>query len=729
MNNQSISQKVEGLLDRMRIKDACLLLRRELQSFPNAGLLSGLDQAENTYRSLLRFFSTGAPDPSRDRQLADLRMRLLDIADRLDLAKNSNDSPYIFYGLVRNRKVEHASVESLLKLYSQFSEVANLAREAGNDQSQYRKSREDALNRIFNSVWSLPYDSNEELEFLADTVTSPDADFSLASQIVSATMLSILCAYDSSKVRFLLRVYEKAPDERIAARALTALILVAHSSLPRIRNDRSLSLEFESLADSIVNYARLRDLLINIIRTQDTERVSDKMRNEFLPGLAGLGPELVERFKNLSSEMDFQSIEENPEWMETLSKNGLLDKMREMTEMQSEGADVMMTPFSNLKNFSFFRDVSNWFLPFDPDHSCFASFSEETTPFLSTLSGIDEVMCDSDKFSFCLSLLHMPEAQRKAVSLGQNARFEELKEGLLADRELQARPVFKLETVRYLRDIYRFFKLFPRREEFMDPFALPFNFLDIPGVGSFFRENEILELVAEFYFKRGYYIQALPMFRLLADEKGGECWLWEKMGYCIEKSGGSDSESLDCYGKAQLLGSSGKWICQRMSAVCSRMGRHQQAALLLEDAMADGGEEQSLILDCASEYQLAGDVKKALSMFYKADYISAGNPDIWRYIADAEFNSGDLGKAGTYSRRVLESESRLPSDYRLAGHLAFLERNFDEAVKWYAKSIDSDDRNRKWKSEIIADMDRLESNGATREDLDLLMELMLYRID
>ena len=51
--------------------------------------------------------------------------------------------------------------------------------------------------------------------------------------------------------------------------------------------------------------------------------------------------------------MDFESgmLENNPEWEEMLEKNGLADKMRELTEMQSEGADLMMVTFSNLKGF------------------------------------------------------------------------------------------------------------------------------------------------------------------------------------------------------------------------------------------------------------------------------------------------------------------------------------------------------------------------------------------
>ncbi len=42
--------------------------------------------------------------------------------------------------------------------------------------------------------------------------------------------------------------------------------------------------------------------------------------------------------------------------------------MEELTNLQMEGADVYMSAFANLKNFEFFRDIQNWFVPFHPEH-------------------------------------------------------------------------------------------------------------------------------------------------------------------------------------------------------------------------------------------------------------------------------------------------------------------------------------------------------------------------
>ena len=37
---------------------------------------------------------------------------------------------------------------------------------------------------------------------------------------------------------------------------------------------------------------------------------------------------------------DINALEENPEWQEMLDKSGITDKLKELTDLQMEGADV-----------------------------------------------------------------------------------------------------------------------------------------------------------------------------------------------------------------------------------------------------------------------------------------------------------------------------------------------------------------------------------------------------
>ena len=54
-----------------------------------------------------------------------------------------------------------------------------------------------------------------------------------------------------------------------------------------------------------------------------------------------------------SNKIGFDETEDsddlNPEWENWIDKSGITDKLREMGELQMEGADVYMSTFSQLK--------------------------------------------------------------------------------------------------------------------------------------------------------------------------------------------------------------------------------------------------------------------------------------------------------------------------------------------------------------------------------------------
>lgn len=80
------------------------------------------------------------------------------------------------------------------------------------------------------------------------------------------------------------------------------------------------------------------------------------------------------------------------------------------------------------------------------------------------------LLCNSDKYSFCLSLAQVPESQRDLM-MGQfsaeNAAVQEMEKEELMKKEISRENI----SNRYIQDLYRFFKLYIRRTEFTDPFA------------------------------------------------------------------------------------------------------------------------------------------------------------------------------------------------------------------------------------------------------------------
>ena len=153
----------------------------------------------------------------------------------------------------------------------------------------------------------------------------------------------------------------------------------------------------------------------------------------------------------------------NPDWEKAFESSGLGDKIREMNELQLEGADVYMSTFAQLKTYPFFKEPYNWFYPFDMHHSSIIKeFGFKPTGDNAILSLILQsgFFCNSDKYSLCFTMAHIPQSQRtmmlsQMTSQDLDALMDESKSSAL--RQYAERP--DVISNQYVHDLYRFFKL------------------------------------------------------------------------------------------------------------------------------------------------------------------------------------------------------------------------------------------------------------------------------
>ncbi len=154
------------------------------------------------------------------------------------------------------------------------------------------------------------------------------------------------------------------------------------------------------------------------------------MREEILPEVMKISPLLKDKLDAEKLMNSDEWEEANPEWQEMLEASGVSDKLQELSELQQEGADVYMSTFSLLKNFSFFNELSNWFLPFDSSHTTVNELFQSDDRGLITAFAANNAMCNSDKYSFCLSILQMPEMQRNMLKNSLKWRLNSLRKWL-----------------------------------------------------------------------------------------------------------------------------------------------------------------------------------------------------------------------------------------------------------------------------------------------------------
>ncbi|MDE6562447.1 MAG: tetratricopeptide repeat protein [Muribaculaceae bacterium] len=720
----SLTDQIKKLLEAGRYKDCFTLIRRRLTEVPVAGALNKISQDESTYRYMLDFFSRGLADPGREAMLADIRHDMIDIAQHIEKEAAATDSPEIYFSTLRMSRLRPADIHACIKKIIELKAMSDLSLSAGTYPESVMAQIEEEEEKIFNILWTSDSLSKEDYSAIEEAVKNGTLPFTTTALCIAA--LSIMRYYSQAAFLMLISL-ASSEDPNISSRAIPSLVLALSRWPGEVADDRRVMEALESLADRDGIPQKIRSTVKTIIRTRDTDRVSRKMQREVIPGLMQFGPDIIQRLKKTSEESSFSDLEANPEWEELLSKSGLEEKLRELTEMQSEGADVMMVAFSNLKSFPFFRKVRNWFLPFTVMHPMLRMLHATDEEGISSMLEMSGLMCDSDKYSFAFSLASMPEIQRKMVMSQMQAQTEQLKQQMQELKLLKAGAEFETGITGYLRDLYRFHKLYPKRSEFFDPFASALDFTSIPMVATVMESGDDVEPIAEFYFKRGYYADALPLLQTLAS-KVSSPHVWEKIGFSLEKSK-EDMEAIEAYMKAQLFNTDSKWISRRLGICFRRVGDFRNALEYLNQARPENGEfDRNLSMLIADTYADAGKWEEALQELYRVDYETPDDPEVIRKIARCAFRAGDMNKADAQIK-LLPNISLSEEDYRLMGHIAFLNRNMAEAARLYRLTVRPNDEKRLWKSQILADLDTLTSLGASRSDLILLLESIAYSLE
>lgn len=723
----SIPEHTQKLLEARRYKDCITLLRRHLTENPLPGALNRLSQAESTYRYLLEYFTHGLVDPGRDDMLAGIRLELGLIAQKLDMEEKTTDSPDIFFSILRMCRLRPSKIDDCISRLSELKAIADLALASGQYPTEIMTQIEEQEEKLFNILWTADSLTKNDYKKIVDAIKESIIPFTSSALCIAATGLYLMNYYSGDAMRMLCEL-SSDPDFKISARALSTLILALSRWRSLASDDRILIKELSVLTDVEGLSSKIRTVVKTAVRTRDTDRISRKMQREVIPGLMQFGPDIIKKLKKSSEEASFSDLEGNPEWEEILRKSGLEDKLRELTEMQSDGADVMMVAFSNLKGFPFFRYVRNWMLPFTIQHPMLKQLHLIDNASITSMLEMSGLMCDSDKYSFAFSLASMPEAQRNMMLSQMQAQSEQMKEQMEDLLLLKSNMKFEEETTRYFRDLYRFHKLFSKRAEFFDPFASAIDFINIPIVANVMMQDDIAA-ISEFYFKRGYYSEALPLLQSVAKADSGTPHIWEKIGFCFEKQPNGNKEAIESYMKAQLFNSESRWIAKRLGICYRRESDYRNAVEYIRMAMpADGSYDHKLTLLLSDILAQTEKWEESLNELYRVNYECPDDPEVLRRMSQCAFRMGDLEKSKSFLQSI-PTINLSEEDYRLKGHIAFLRKNMEEALTFYKRTVRPNDEKRLWKSLILSDADILEGLGASRTDLILLLETLSYALE
>ncbi|EGF59149.1 tetratricopeptide repeat protein [Bacteroides fluxus] len=730
MNEQTIQEQYQhiiSLLQQKRLKEAQSLLETFLWDSSNWSLRNRLEQAQISYRYMLQYMKQGVNDPERPKLYRKLLAETWEIADQVRLGSLDEVSSHYYHSLRKNRKrlPEEYDIATLRKVLESFPDDMAVCRLMPDNQNldAVLKRHEETNQVLFLATWSnsaWTAKDEQQAKELLESELLPVNDLCL---FTSAVTLSLMECFDMRKFAWLLDATTHA-ETHVNQRALVGIAIALHIYPARLSYYPELTARLSLFNEDSSFGKQLNRVYIQLLRSQETEKIDKKMREEIIPEMM----KNVSIMRNMKFGFEDNAADENdlnPDWEKAFEQSGLGDKIREMNELQLEGADVYMSTFAQLKSYPFFREPYNWFYPFDMQHSSLIKeFGFKPTGDNAILSLILQsgFFCDSDKYSLCFTMAHIPQTQREMMlsqmtSQDLNDLADESKSSSL--RQYAQRP--DVNSNQYIHDLYRFFKLNQRRLEFRDIFKEEIALHRIPALKEILCKPGLLAAVADFHFRKQHYTEALEVYQNLINQNHTDADIFQKAGYCLQKEK-RYKEAVSAYCKADILKPDHVWTIRHL-ATCYRQMRDFTSALeYYRKAETIQPENHNILFYTGSCLAEQEKYEEALQYFFKLDFIENNNVKAWRAIGWCSFVSGKHEQAMKYYNKILDSRP-LATDYLNAGHVAWRLGNLEKAAELYGKAALESGSREAFREMFSKDKETLIKQGINEKDIPLMMDL------
>lgn len=731
MNEQAIQeqyQHIVNLLEQKRLKEAQVQLEAFLWNCNDWTLRNRLEQAKVSYQYMLQYMRQGVNDPERQKLYRQLLAETWELAEQTRISLLDEVSTRYYHSLHKNKKnmVAGYGMSSWLKVLESFPDdmaVCQLMPDNKQSLDSALQRHEGTAQYLFLTTWGnsgWTAEEEQEARLYLESELLPVNDLCL---FTGAILLSLMECFDPRKFSWLLDAATHA-DTQVNQRALVIIAIILHIHSNRLRLYPELMAKLSLLDEDGSFGKQLNRVYIQLLRSRETEKIDKKMREEIIPEMM--------RNVNIMRNMKF-GFEENPEendlnpdWEKAFESSGLGDKIREMNELQLEGADVYMSTFAQLKTYPFFKEPYNWFYPFDMHHSSIIKeFGFKPTGDNAILSLILQsgFFCNSDKYSLCFTMAHIPQSQRtmmlsQMTSQDLDALMDESKSSAL--RQYAERP--DVISNQYVHDLYRFFKLSQRRHEFRDIFKEEIALHRIPALKDILCKPELLITIADFHFRKEHPAEALELYKELIALNHANADIFQKAGYCLQKEK-RYKEAIDAYLKADVLKPDHVWTIRHL-ATCYRQIRDFASALeYYKKVEAIQPENHNILFYAGSCLAELERYEEALQYFFKLDFIESNCIKAWRAIGWCSFVNGKYEQAMKYYEKILASKP-LAADYLNAGHVAWRTGKIEKAAELYSKAALEYGGQEIFREMFGKDKETLVRQGISEKDIPLMMDLV-----
>jgi tetratricopeptide (TPR) repeat protein len=672
-------------------------------------------QAE-IYNNLLRYSFTDIKDPERDNIYSQLLKSLYHIIDELKaglvadnkfMAINTLQHETNFEFLSNRNKIEKGVLSDIPSLES---------------------------NKLFRRIWVAGILNEDDCTLLSKAISNTKISWINESLIVSALTISNLMYFDEKKADYLFKFYYKGTD-KVWQRALVGIVFNIYYYSDRLSEFPEISNHINSISKERDFYENLQSVVLQIIRTKETEKISRKLHEEIIPEVAKFKPKLEEKLRLDDILKESLGEDKNPDWEAVFEDSPeLFSKLEEFSKLQIEGSDVFMSAFALLKHFDFFREPSHWFLPFYKENQDIQeAFQFEKEGFNSNLflEGLEKsaFLCNSDKYSFIMNVRFMPEMQKNMMLEMFNAELESMNELIKDEEILKKSNLDKYIINQYIQDLYRFYKLYPNRAEFSDIFSNKLDLYNSKILNNNWFNLDLYKSIGTLYFKKEFYNETLEVYKILIDKGLNEQTAFEKIAYSYQKLG-NFQEALLYYLKSELFETNLIWTTKKIALCYREIGQHQNALEYYLKAEANEPENLYVQAHLGHTYLRLKDFENAIKHYYKVEYFSPSNTMILRPIAWCSYVLGKFNNSLKYYNRLIEKGEASYYDYLNIGHVYWCSNQLEKATETYKQSIKlAAAEGKSIKKDFADDKEYLLLHGIQPFEIELMLDYLFLDIN
>lgn len=724
---------ITSLLKNARLYEAFAEFDKLLNTNPNWEISEDLSKLQMSYKYMLMYMAQGTADPQKEQIYNNILLSLYGLLDRYCHHLMLIYSHSQYYAIRQDFSKSNARIAIMLERYNAECQKYQLyldVPENNTDKKQLAELKhnvEKTETKLFNYIWTSYRPDAGELESLKNFLYKPDVSDEVKSLLISAIFLNLNNSYDENLLLLLFDLYLLYNNnDELAIRLMCCIFLLLHKYNDIAILSTPIKNHIQTLKDDSNFNDALELIILQFIKSCDTDKLTKMMQEEFLPGLMNASSGFMKNLKKQKIDLnDITEIESNPEWEEFLEKSGFANKIKELNEIQMDGGDVFLGTFSKLKTFPFFHDVSNWFVPFSTNHSAIMASSIADNKLIMNIISNARFLCDSDRFSFCLSIDSIPATQKEAMLTqfdAQNEMLDEIKQVETIDTKTPLKQII----ANYMQDLYRFFNLYNRRTEFDNPFTG--NILNTSILNHVILKSDNLILIGEYYLKRKYYNLALTFFlKEIEVADNYQPNIIQKIGFCYQNLKMYD-KAITYYSKYDLFDNTNLWNIKHIAASFKAAGNIEKALEYYRKAESIASDNLSVCLNIGHCLLELNKVDDALKYYFKVNYLKPSDNKTLRPIAWCLFLQKKFIQSEEYYNKILAS-SPTAEDYMNYGHLKLVQNNIKDAINAYAECVKLSGKDfSKFASDFNNDSKYLSANGIASHDMALILDIVHYNI-